>query len=245
MTKLPIRPKPASPEHVDICSQTLPYRLLDTGTPTIDSLTAARHRSNGTTDDTKNAPNIPVQPTDVYPDPPSGLNDRYSDERYHLEADEKKNYRRNMLILAADVKERIASRGRHAHAYGRLHDSKLAESMRNLEKLVGCFEHLSPHPPRGRFDRPTQYLVDIKSFWITQDAPAAAVPYVPCWELMAGRKLTAQERAAIGIDVFLDGEIRGQRTPAEREGGGLGRFGNNGRFEGRRRDGGRRCGWLD
>ncbi|MCJ1321195.1 hypothetical protein MMC15_006539 [Xylographa vitiligo] len=235
MTKLPLLPKHTGPEHVDVIPQTMPYRHPKAGASTAGNPSAARHRPNGAIDTAHTAPDISAQPTHTCPNPPGSLNDCFEDEAYHLEGDAKQNYRRNMLLLAADVKERITSRGRHAH--GRLHDSKLADSVRNLEKLVGCFEHLSPHPPCGRFERPTQYLADIKSFWITQDSPAAVVQYLPCWELVAGRRLTVRERAAMGIDVFLDGEIKVRKTAGEwgcggREGEDLGRRGRRARFEG-------------
>ncbi|MCJ1397903.1 hypothetical protein MMC11_001099 [Xylographa trunciseda] len=249
MMKLPIRPKPTGHHNVDSPPQTLPYRHPDPPTQPAACDTATRHHSNCTIDNkTATASNASAQPPPhADPAPSAGLNDRSDDEAFHLEADEKKNYRRNMLLLAAAVRERIAGRGRHAH--GRLYDAKLAESMHDLEKLVGCFsirhdpqvfpgydgrmelhppletltamqENLSPDPRRGRSDRPNQYLADIKTFWSTQDIPSAAAPYVPCWELVAGRTLTAQERAAIGLDAYLDGEIDGQRTAGGRGGGG-------------------------
>ena len=137
MTKLPLLPKHTGPEHVDVIPQTMPYRHPTAGASTAGNPSAARHRPNGAIDTTHTAPDISAQPTHACPHPPGSLNDCYEDEAYHLEGDAKQNYPRNMLLLAADVKERITSRGRHAH--GRLHDSKLADSVRNLEKLVGCF----------------------------------------------------------------------------------------------------------
>ncbi|MCJ1389792.1 hypothetical protein MMC18_002649 [Xylographa bjoerkii] len=209
MTKLPVRPKTTGSKCLGTSAQGPPYCHPDANTQTTATETGARRRPSFTTDDTEVAPNVPLRPSHTSVYPPGGLHDRYGDERYRLEADEKKAYRRNMLLLAEAVRERIAGRGRHAQ--GRLYDSKLAESVRDLEKLVGCFEHLNPDPRHCCSDHPDLYLAAIMNFWSTQDIPSAAARYVPCWELVAGRILTTKERAAIGIDVYLDGEIRGQR----------------------------------
>ena len=53
-------------------------------------------------------------------------------------------------------------------------------------------EHLPPAP------RHAHYLADIRRFWLAQDMPAAAAKYVPCWELVAGRRLEARERGGVG-----------------------------------------------
>ncbi|MCJ1295332.1 hypothetical protein MMC34_006894 [Xylographa carneopallida] len=233
MTKFPIRSKPPSPEPVATLSQTLPSRHRDTGPLLTASPPAARLPQNGTVDDPPTAPpphtNLPMQSPQPHP-PLNRLSTSNSPSTYEAvapdpDAEARQTYRRSLRFLAEDVRARLASRGRHAHVGGRLYDRALARSARDLERLVRCYQEtldpdLDPLHPRPRFESPTHYLLAIKRFWTAHDRPAAAARYLPCWELMAGRRLTAREQADMGLDEFLYGEIGGRGWSA-----GVGRWG--------------------
>ena len=149
-TKLPLRPKSPAAEHVDLPPQTLPYRPRQAHLPPPAGPPAARlfpilagHPPTAC---------LPPLPPYAHPPPPPGLTARLTDEDLHLHATAQRTYRRNMLLLAADVKARLASRGRRE-----LHDTKLAASVRSLDKLVGCF--VSPLRRLPLSPAPQQYAV--------------------------------------------------------------------------------------